>query len=272
MPNSPHIPRYTVSNDAGIRRFQRDGFIIVRGLAEHDLCQRMRKFITNSLRPAIGPLEYEADVHYPGSPASRIAQGGDTTRRLLNAYSRDAIFRNWATSTPLIATLSRLLVSERIMLSQNHHNCIMTKHPGFSSETHWHQDIRYWSFDRPELITVWLALGDEHPENGGLSLIPGSHRADFDRGRFDAALFLREDLPENRSLIDTAQQIVLGPGDVLYFHCRTLHAAGKNTTDEQKFSLVFTYSAEDNQPIPGTRSARYPDIEITTHHHNHESD
>jgi phytanoyl-CoA hydroxylase len=201
-----------------------------------------------------------------------MAPGGESPRRLLNAYSRDEMFRHWATSSPLMAALSRLLGTQRIMLSQNHHNCIMTKHPGFSSETHWHQDIRYWSFDRPELITTWLALGDERPANGSLSLIPGSHRSAFDRGRFDAALFLRENLPENRALIDTARSIALSAGDVLFFHCRALHAAGSNTTDETKLSLVFTYHAEDNRPIPGTRSAKYPDIEITASRSSHGSD
>ncbi|MDH3377495.1 MAG: phytanoyl-CoA dioxygenase family protein, partial [Gammaproteobacteria bacterium] len=204
MPISQQIPRYTTSCDTEIERFRRDGFIIVRGQADAGLCRRMQEFIIKSLHPATGPLEYEVDVEYPGSPVSRLAPGGETPRRLLNAYSRDEMFRNWATSAPLISTLSRLLANERITLSQSHHNCIMTKHPGFSSETHWHQNIRYWSFDRPDLITVWLALGDEHPENGGLSLIPGSHCSNFDRGRFDAALFLREDLPENRALIDGA--------------------------------------------------------------------
>ncbi len=272
MPNSQQAPRFTTSGDTEIERFQRDGFIVVRGQADADLCRHMRGFITKSLHPATGPLEYEADVQYPGSPANRMAPGGQTPRRLLNAYSRDEMFRNWATSAPLIATLSRLLSNQRIMLSQNHHNCIMTKHPGFSSETHWHQDIRYWSFDRPALITVWLALGDEHSENGGLSLIPGSHCSDFDRGRFDAALFLREDLPENCALIDAARSIVLSAGDVLFFHCRALHAAGRNTTDETKLSLVFTYHTDDNRPIPGTRSAKYPDIELAASRGRYEPD
>ena len=150
--------------------------------------------------------------------------------------------------------------SDQLMISQNHHNCVMTKLPGFSSKTGWHQDIRYWCFDRPELINVWLALGDEYPENGGMRLIPGSHRLDLDRGRFDAAMFLRPELPENIELLNAAVDARLSAGDVLFFHCRTLHAAGNNTTQESKYSLVFSYHATDNLPIPQTRSGRLPDI------------
>ena len=61
-------------------------------------------------------------------------------------------------------------------MSQAHHNCVMTKNPGYSSETHWHQDIRYWSFQQPELVSVWTALGREHKGNGCLRVLPGSHQ------------------------------------------------------------------------------------------------
>ena len=113
-------------------------------------------------------------------------------------------------------------------MSQCHHNCVMTKHPGFSSSTAWHQDIRYWSFDAPELVSVWLALGSEREENGALWVIPGSHRLRLDRGRFDRHLFLRPELDANRALIDTATLVELEAGDALFFHCRLFHAAGKN--------------------------------------------
>jgi phytanoyl-CoA hydroxylase len=53
---------------------------------------------------------------------------------------------------------------------------------------------------------------------------------------------------------------VLDPGDVLFFHCRTFHAAGRNQTSEIKFSAVFTFRPADNSPKPGTRSAAMPEL------------
>ena len=38
----------------------------------------------------------------------------------------------------LASTLRGVMREERVELSQSHHNCVMTKHPGFSSETAWH--------------------------------------------------------------------------------------------------------------------------------------
>ena len=54
----------------------------------------------------------------------------------------------------------------------------------------------------------------------------------------------------------------LEPGDVLFFHCRLLHSAGWNRTAETKLSLVYTYHAADNRPLPDTRSASLPSIAV----------
>jgi phytanoyl-CoA hydroxylase len=136
----------------------------------------------------------------------------------------------------------------------------MTKHPAYSSDTGWHQDIRYWSFAEPELVTVWLALGPERSDNGGLRVIPGSHRMSLERRRFDEALFFREDVPENQELIAQAKSAELDAGDVLFFHCKTLHAATRNYTDQTKHSVVFTFRGADNPPRAGSRSAESPEL------------
>ena len=141
----------------------------------------------------------------------------------------------------------------------------MTKQPCFSSDTGWHQDVRYWSFTKPELVSAWLALGEETSENGCLRLIPGTHREHFTHNRLDKALFLRDDIPENLPLIGKQIEARLQPGDVLFFHSRTFHSATRNRTDQPKFSAVFTFRPADNPPIPGTRSASMPELHLPSH-------
>jgi phytanoyl-CoA hydroxylase len=243
-------------------KFHRDGYLIVPQLADLQSCENMRTEILQSLNPLRGPAEFEVEVQYPGSPADWSSEGGATPRRLRHAYGRSQLFRDWATGSIVKHYLQKLIGSHDIMLSQSHHNCVMTKHPGYSSITSWHQDNRYWRFDRPELVSVWLALGDEHEANGSLMLIPGSHRMQLDLGRFDRDIFFRSDLEQNRELIDSAITAELKAGDVVFFHSLTLHAAGMNQTNSVKVSPVFTYHAADNQPIPGTRSAIYPSIKL----------
>jgi phytanoyl-CoA hydroxylase len=201
----------------------------------------------------VAPLEFETEVEYPGSPESLKAAGGRTVRRLKQAHSRDIVFTEWAGSRQLQSRLQQLL-GPSIVMPLAHHNCVMTKQPDFSSDTGWHRDIRYWSFQRPELVSVWLALGEEHPENGGLFVIPGSHRIELGAGQLDEQHFIRADIPENQSLLNKRQAVELEPGDVLFFHACTLHEASRNFTSETKFSSVFTFRPSANQPVPQSRS------------------
>lgn len=242
-------------------QFERDGFLIARGLVPAAECARMRSVAERDLAAVALPVEYEAETRYPGAPQSLEAPGGRTVRRLLQAYARDAVFREWATAAPIAARLHRLL-GPRVALAQAHHNCVMTKDPRFSSLTSWHRDIRYWSYQRPELVSVWFALGEERIDNGCLLVIPGSHRMEFSPERLDEAQFLRTDVAENEALLRTQVAVELQPGDVLFFHCRLFHAAGNNRSTQTKFSAVFTYLAADNAALPGTRSAGQPVIPL----------
>lgn len=248
-------------DELDVTRFKREGFLVLKSVLSADDCELILGRIAQELDPLVGPVEYEADVGYPGAPESRSQPGGETPRRLLHAYARGAEFRALALNET-VAKLLRAIWDEEFQLTQCHHNCIMTKYPSFSSATAWHQDIRYWSFDAPDLITAWFALDHEHRSKGALRVIPGSHLIDLDRGRLDKDLFLRPELEENKALIRSAVSIELEQGDVLLFHSRLFHAAGKNRTEAPKFSGVFSYHAESNQPIPGTRSATLPSIRI----------
>ena len=242
-----------------VERFQKNGYLIVPNLAAAAMVDRMRDVTREGVARVIAPVEYEADLHYPGAPLNAEVVGGRTIRRLKQAHARDPIFTEWLTEPKLLARLRQLL-GPQLVCPLEHHNCIMTKEPQFSSDTGWHQDIRYWSFSRPDLINVWLALGPERPENGCLRVIPGTHLQQYDRRQFDNALFFREDLAENQPLLQQAEFCPLEPGDVLFFHARTFHSATRNRSSLTKYSVVFTFRSFDNVPVAHTRSAASPEL------------
>jgi len=248
-------------NDTQLSEFEHNGYLIVRQLAPAALCQRMLDATQRELAAPIAPVEYETDVGYPGAPASRGAPGGATIRRLRDAYHRDACFREWAEDPAQVGKLNQLL-REPVCLSLAHHNCIMTKHPDFGTATGWHRDIRYWSFTRPDLVCVWLAFGPETAENGGLRFIPGSHRLHIEPQQLDALDFLVPDLPQNRALFAQGKQAELDQGDVVFFHSRLFHAAGRNASSAVKSSLAFAYRGISNVPLAGSRSAAAGDIPL----------
>lgn len=261
--------------------FERDGLLILHDWSPSARVAAARNTAQQQLAERRPPLELEVDVGYPGAPASKATPGGETVRRLLQAFDRGDAFRALATSAALGRVLRELMTAAipdgedgedrahgadraqlMVLLALSHHNCVMTKMPSFSSLTHWHQDVRYWSYQRPELISAWFALGRETTENGCLSFIPGTHRMNFARDRLDDNLFLRTDRDDNRALLASTVAPQLAPGDLVLFHCRLFHAAGQNRTADTKFSLVCTYRAADNLPLPGTKSASVEDVVV----------
>jgi phytanoyl-CoA hydroxylase len=237
-----------------LQQFQSDGYLVIPQLVPLGTCDTMLAVTRHHLQSEQAPVEYETELGYPGAPASFEAPGGRTIRRLRGAYGRDACFRDWAANPAQVERIGQLL-GEPVVLTLAHHNCVMTKHPHFGTATGWHRDIRYWSFAQPNLIITWLALGPENGATGGLRFIPGSHRLDIAPHQLDALDFLRTEVAENQALFEKGVQLDLDKGDVVLFHSKLFHAAGRNDTGAVKTSVAFAYRGMNNPPVAGSRSA-----------------
>ena len=244
---------------AEIDSFHRDGYVIQRGLIPMSYVNTILEVTRRDAASHFGDIEYEADVHYPGAPESLDAEGGRTIRRLRQAFSRDPVFSRLVKEPFLLKRLQQIL-GPQVVMPLAHHNCVMTKHPTYSSDTGWHQDNRFWSFTTPNLVNTWVALGEETLTNGCLRLLPGSHQIHFEPQQLDDGLFFREDLEQNRDLLDSAVTAELSSGDVLFFHAKCFHAATRNYSEKTKYSAVFTFRSLDNPPQPGTRSSELPEL------------
>jgi phytanoyl-CoA hydroxylase len=239
--------------------FRRDGFVIQQNLVPPEYVDRILQITRRDEAAHFGDIEYEADVQYPGSPQSLTDEGGRTIRRLRQAFSRDPVFARLV-KEPFILNRLRQLLGDQVVMPLAHHNCVMTKHPRYSSDTGWHQDIRYWSFATSELVNVWVALGSESAANGSLRLLPGSHDMAVEDYQLDGEQFFRDDVSENQVILGTATTAELNAGDVLFFHARCFHSATRNYSDQTKYSAVFTFRALENPPLAGSRSSELPEL------------
>jgi phytanoyl-CoA hydroxylase len=249
----------TEFSESEVATFQRDGYFIAKALVPAECIEAMKRITQRDLAAHQGDIEYEAELSYPGAPESLDAEGGRTARRLRQAISRDPVFAKLVKEPFLVDRLQQLL-GPHIVMPLIHHNCIMTKQPRFSSDTGWHQDTRYWSFTTGDLVNIWIALGEETLQNGCLRVLPGTHLERAPRELLDDALFLRTDLEQNQPLLESAVPVELRAGDVLFFHARCFHAATRNYSTESKQSVVFTFRSLDNPPVPGTKSAQWPEL------------
>ncbi|NVJ53606.1 MAG: phytanoyl-CoA dioxygenase family protein [Campylobacteraceae bacterium] len=229
-----------------LEQFNREGFIIIKNFANHQLCDKILEKAKEHLTKKQAPIETEQE--YMSLDEDKI-----TVRRLRQVYDREEVFQEWMTNKEIRPMLKQVL-NDTPVLTLAHHNSIMTKLPHESTRTYWHQDRRYWHFENDDLVSVWLSLGDEFLENGLLEFIPGTHKINFGKSSFDEDDNFLDENEENKKIIEKKVHQDLEKGDIVLFHCKTLHHASKNSTDTAKISFVYTVRAQSNKPLKETRS------------------
>jgi ectoine hydroxylase-related dioxygenase (phytanoyl-CoA dioxygenase family) len=109
------------------------------------------------------------------------------------------------------------------------------KPPAIGAPTPWHQDEAYWN---PGLhynsISIWMPLQPATVENGCMQFVPGSHREGVQPHHN-----INNDPRVHGLEIDQfdPNQAVACPipaGGVTIHHCRTIHYAGPNQTDQPR--------------------------------------
>lgn len=227
-----------------IEEFNKNGFLILKKFANKNLCEEILDKAKYHLKNKIKP--YESEEEYSKNNDTKI-----TIRRLKQVYQREEIFKKWMINKDIYPILKSLLKENPVLLLA-HHNSIMTKDNTNSSRTFWHQDRRYWSFNDDNLISIWLSLGDENLNNGLLEFIPKSHKMKFEKECFDEDSNFKDDY--NSNLLKKAVHQNLEKGDVVIFHCKTLHHASKNRSNQAKISFVYTVKGEKIKAIQHSRS------------------
>ncbi len=256
----------TLSKQA-LESFDKNGFLILRNFLDKASCEAILDVALVHLKHKIEPIESEGDYVIKSKAyrtevvdySSLEAKEQLVVRRLRQVYQRDILFKNWMENKKIRPILKQILKDE-VVITTAHHNSIMTKMPQKSKETSWHQDRRYWSYADDNLVSVWLALGEEHEKNGVLEFIPGSHKMDFKAEQFGEKEYFRLDNAKNLSLIKTKTSTTLQRGDVIIFHCKLLHRANRNSTKTPKISFVYTVKGKRTKVLKGSRSAQYPEI------------
>ena len=97
----------------------------------------------------------------------------------------------------------------------------------------WHQDNGYSKL-KDTHYQLWISLTKMTPENGGLWLVPGSHKHPLPHKRVDNHVEY-DGVPENPVFIEAEV------GDVVLFSSFMLHKTTPNTTSEIRWAYVVEY-------------------------------
>ena len=208
--------------------FERDGYILVRGFFDKEEAQLLQTAVDKD--PAIRGHFYD-----------RGDAEGMTTKMATWNHPGDSVYGYAARSHKMVDTMEDLLGGE----VYHYHSKITAKEPREGGAWEWHQDYGYWY------------------NNGCLQVLKGSHHL----GRIDHGLLEGDQVGADLSRVTEAEkhlELVYGemePGDVLFFHCNTLHRSDANRSDDRRWTLICCYNAARNDPYLDHHHPRYTPIE-----------
>jgi phytanoyl-CoA hydroxylase len=109
----------------------------------------------------------------------------------------------------------------------------------------WHQDGAPWleRLAGAPALTIWIALDDSDPANGGLRVIPGSHRLNAVALHPNAATPSLFGVEMDPTLVDEtlAVDVPLRAGDLSVHHPQLIHGSGPNRSDRPRRALAIRY-------------------------------
>lgn len=113
-----------------------------------------------------------------------------------------------------------------------------------------HQDNFYLRAHPETCIAAWIAVDDCDAANGGLAVVPGSHRIEVlcpeDADPETSFTTITVHVPDGVEVVQTEMKA----GDVLFFHGSVVHGSRPNsTTDRFRRSLIFHYIPEGSVEV-----------------------
>lgn len=179
------------------------------------------------------------------------AADNQTLRVNVQLCHRSEPVRRFCTQGPQVEAVVQLLGPDVCLTHQQ----FVTKLPDGTSQHSdipMHQDNGYGRLDPMNDVTVWMPLVDTGPDNGGLQIVPGSHRLGLlEHGASAVNPVLLEALP-----LDETVSLALAAGEAVAFTGLTLHGSGPNHSRHDRPALFIRYcepGATMDGPGPGER-------------------
>lgn len=239
----------SVMNQSQRDAFDRDGYVIVRGFFDAEEAGLLQSAIDQD--PAIRGHFYD-----------RGDAEGLTTKMATWNHPGDSVYGLAARSAKMVDTMEDLLGGE----VYHYHSKITAKEPYEGGAWEWHQDYGYWYNNGclfPYMASAMTALDRCTKENGCLQVLKGSHHL----GRIDHGLLDGDQVGADLRRVEEASKHLdlvyceMEPGDVVFFHCNTLHRSDQNRSPDRRWTLICCYNAARNDPYLDHHHPRYTPLD-----------
>ena len=163
--------------------------------------------------------------------------------------------------SPKVLDRARQLLGSEVYLHQTRINYM----PSFTgSGFYWHSDFETWHAEDgialPRTVSLSIALTDNYPFNGGLMVMPGSHKlfapgiGETPADNHKASLQEQKvGVPTHEAITELAErcgidQFTGAAGSALWFDSNIMHGSGNNITPYPRSNVFMVFNSVENTP------------------------
>ncbi|MFD4243964.1 ectoine hydroxylase [Streptomyces sp. NPDC058525] len=202
-----------------------------------------------------------ADPSVRADERSIIEPTSQEVRSVFEVHRISEVFARLAADPRVVGTARQILGSDVYL----HQSRINVK-PGFGARGfYWHSDFETWHAEdglpNMRTVSVSIALTPNHPTNGGLMIMPGSHRTflgcagETPKDNYKKSLQMQDaGTPSNEALAKFAEacgiRLFTGQaGSATWFDCNAMHGSGDNITPYPRSNVFFVFNSVENAPV-----------------------
>ncbi|MFI8345838.1 ectoine hydroxylase [Streptomyces sp. NPDC085596] len=248
---------------AGLEGFERDGFLTVDQIITPSEVRVYRR----ELDRLVGDPAIRADERSIVEPKSQ------EIRSVFEVHRISEIFANLVRDERVVGRARQILGSDVYV----HQSRINVK-PGFgASGFYWHSDFETWHAEdglpNMRTVSVSIALTENHDTNGGLMIMPGSHKTYLGCAgatpddNYKKSLQMQDaGTPSDEALTDLASEHGIrlftgAAGSATWFDCNCMHGSGDNITPFPRSNVFIVFNSVENTAVePFAAPVRRPEF------------
>ncbi|MYU21696.1 ectoine hydroxylase [Streptomyces sp. SID8352] len=257
----PGAPGPLAAGDLG--SFERDGFLALDRLLAPEEVEVYRR----ELERLVSDPEIRADERSIVEPKSK------EIRSVFEVHRISEVFAELVRDERVVGRARQILGSDVYV----HQSRINVK-PGFgASGFYWHSDFETWHAEdglpRMRAVSVSIALTENHDTNGGLMIMPGSHRTFLGcagatpEDNYKKSLQMQDaGTPSDEALTTMAAEhgirLFTGKaGSATWFDCNAMHGSGDNITPFPRSNVFIVFNSVENTAVePFAAPVRRPEF------------
>ncbi|MDQ0944384.1 ectoine hydroxylase [Streptomyces sp. V1I1] len=236
---------------SGLMEFERDGFLTVDELISQDEVALYRAELDRLI----------ADPAVRADERSIIEPESQDVRSVFEVHRLSEIFASLVRDERVVGRARQILGSDVYV----HQSRINVK-PGFgASGFYWHSDFETWHAEdglpNMRTVSVSIALTENLDTNGGLMIMPGSHKTflgcagETPQDNYKKSLQMQDaGTPSDAALTRFADRhgirLFTGrAGSATWFDCNCMHGSGDNITPYPRSNVFIVFNSVENAAV-----------------------